>query len=769
MNATLRGLETVLQRMDSQSIHQLPAAPATSSSAWTPLLRSHLDHVVPLAEKWRGTLDNILIFVALFSAVITTFFNQSLTALSEDPGSKTNQHLANITDILLLFLGEDRHALNLSQVVEFKPDPYVARSNFFWSLSLIISISIACLAVTTRGFITKLARSSYNQAHKKTTELHLHWRQAEEFLGPTVEILLQMLVVPVALFLVGLLDSLISTSLPSAKSSSKLVLAGGIVSCICCVIVAMFTVYTIVRMRPNSYLGSWLTRPKNTTSSSCSSRTELVSSTVSVKRPSIFGKATSWLRPSLGGSWVVLPTPDVEAASGRSIGKQKYWQRFFRHLTTRDTAVPGSGVRDSPRKPNWEMELLPPEGHAAYHSVISTTHDDDTLHQAITILPSLLDHRRRQAAKEDLPEDSLYATDDEGKTFRHLLSLDVSIRCNVAAADNVTKSLLCDHNNLPAAQRSIASQEHITPPILHLLMSIMSQSARNAYNYNSFDILPKQAPLLGLFFLPFEELQLDEATSSHREQLRLQVINHAYHFLFSLSGIEEATDALDLFAPVQAMKVDIPAILSLQVQSWNLQSRPFLLNLVPEGLGMGMVFKITQNYYCFRSLVKLIFTPSISSVTLKDMAEAIHQVILFHRDEFHGTPSESLDLFVVTHGFLQSLSYAISDKNFNHAGSAFGWNALFKTCIMLIHFIFDQRRVPLPTNEFYPPVLLHGVIVTILGQIRRYNMAQNFQVPVETQEVLLSIQTGEYSEGDKAILLNAFHSIDPSFLPFLSI
>lgn len=42
----------------------IPSAPATSSSGWSPLLRAHLERIQPTVDRWRGTLDTLLVFVS---------------------------------------------------------------------------------------------------------------------------------------------------------------------------------------------------------------------------------------------------------------------------------------------------------------------------------------------------------------------------------------------------------------------------------------------------------------------------------------------------------------------------------------------------------------------------------------------------------------------------------------------------------------------------------------------------------------------------------
>lgn len=43
----------------------IPSVTATNACAWAPLLQSHLGRVQPIVDRWRGTLDTILVFVSL--------------------------------------------------------------------------------------------------------------------------------------------------------------------------------------------------------------------------------------------------------------------------------------------------------------------------------------------------------------------------------------------------------------------------------------------------------------------------------------------------------------------------------------------------------------------------------------------------------------------------------------------------------------------------------------------------------------------------------
>ncbi|EIM86009.1 uncharacterized protein STEHIDRAFT_58585 [Stereum hirsutum FP-91666 SS1] len=118
----------------------IPQAPATSAAAWSPLLRAHLDHIQPTVDRWRGTLDTILVFVALFSAIVTTFFVQSLEGLSQDPGDRTNELLLNLTELVIAVSGVNASHLTIQPPTAFEPEESAVRLNFYWSISLILSV-----------------------------------------------------------------------------------------------------------------------------------------------------------------------------------------------------------------------------------------------------------------------------------------------------------------------------------------------------------------------------------------------------------------------------------------------------------------------------------------------------------------------------------------------------------------------------------------------------------------------------------------------------
>ncbi|KAF8145387.1 hypothetical protein K438DRAFT_1735534 [Mycena galopus ATCC 62051] len=226
----------VLRRIDERqtaadlSQRPMPEVPATSSSAWNALLRSSLTETIqPKVERWRSGLDALLVFLGLFSAIVTSFFVQSLSALQQDPTVRTNELLTNLTEIyILLSAGAQPADLHIAQPVVFHPDSTDVRLNAVWSLSLILSLSIAALAVACRGYLNMVGWSRFTKASKKLIDIQTRWASSERFLGPTIELLPQLLVVPVLLFIAGLLDTLFSGVLQLQPAPKPILFSSGV-------------------------------------------------------------------------------------------------------------------------------------------------------------------------------------------------------------------------------------------------------------------------------------------------------------------------------------------------------------------------------------------------------------------------------------------------------------------------------------------------------------------------------------------------------------
>ncbi|KAJ7611147.1 hypothetical protein B0H17DRAFT_874938, partial [Mycena rosella] len=190
----------------------IPEVPATNSSAWNALLGSTLkDTIEPRVERWRSGLDALLVFLGLFSAIVTAFLVDSLAGLAEDKVARTNELVANLTDVVIALSGKPATALDITYPTVFRPDSSDVRVNAFWSLSLTFSLSIAALAVGCRGFLNMITWSERKKASERLADIWARWNAADRVLRPAIEALPQLLIIPVFLFIVGILDMLFSS------------------------------------------------------------------------------------------------------------------------------------------------------------------------------------------------------------------------------------------------------------------------------------------------------------------------------------------------------------------------------------------------------------------------------------------------------------------------------------------------------------------------------------------------------------------------------
>ncbi|KAG6899813.1 hypothetical protein C0993_006580 [Termitomyces sp. T159_Od127] len=332
--------------------------------------------------------------------------------------------------------------------------------------------------------------------------------------------------------------------------------------------------------------------------------------------------------------------------------------------------------------------------------------------------------------------------------------------------------------------RSLASRSHMTNTILGLVNSLV-QKARFPHQdgHGEFETLCVDAPALALLVVPFSNIsQFEDPVDL--ERLRLEAVNHAYDCL--VSKMEEMHDYLQaphkaFLSVVEEMNVDLNTTL---LQIGNAHSNvPLMLNLLPVKLGTGIHDDLGTNYECFLAVLQLIFTPTVSQLTLKFMVDSIRGVIIYHKDHFCGTPLESRDLFLVTEKLLRILADSLMDS---YHSEGVGWEDLFQTCVTLVLSMFDPNLHGSPQNVqglraqyTYPsaPRLLHGVIIEILSHIRRAGDEsyppddfgpENVLLSNETKAFLLSIElgAGNYNVMEKTDLLNAFRSLDPSLPPW---
>lgn len=259
-----------------------------------------------------------------------------------------------------------------------------------------------------------LTRSRHSQAHKKLGDLHRRWLEANRLLAPTVEFLPQLLVLPVVLFVVGLLDNVISSAVPLSSPFIQVFVAG-ILSSVFDTAVAMYTVWTV--------LHGWLYPDRSPFQSSLMHFWIIYGPSITSATDQLFmnipRSCRSWLSwLTRGSDW----SQNAILAAAHS-------------SSSSDTAVVNVLPQTDHAPKSATLELHDAE---AFHTALKLTHDADIIDQAVAAFPTLIMQCLSQGRKPESIADKLYHVarplDREIDSCAYMLSTEVHARANVSAA-----------------------------------------------------------------------------------------------------------------------------------------------------------------------------------------------------------------------------------------------------------------------------------------------------------------------------------------------
>ncbi|KAJ7509665.1 hypothetical protein B0H11DRAFT_1901073 [Mycena galericulata] len=358
-----------LARLDI-SQQPMPEVPATSSSAWNALLRSALAETIqPKIDRWRSGLDALLVFLGLFSGIVTAFFVGSLSALEPDETARTNELIANLTNILLAISGSAN--LNVTQPAVFQPDK--------------TDLSLAALAVVCRGFLNMATFSRDAKASNKLVDIKTRWSATEGVLGTIIEALPPLLVIPVMLFIAGLLDTLYSSVLRLSPPPAPILAVSGI---------CLFFVFALVVFVAFAIVDGSINPSKSPFQTTLSY---------------IF---YSHLFPALSSLALRLPS----------------WKSGAAEVSTPADTSLGPDADSAVYELSSDAQI--------YHEVIQATHHDDALDHASAALFEVI---RRSLHPVGYPPRIGPLADEEHATLLHLLSPEATIRSSRTAAQVIIR------------------------------------------------------------------------------------------------------------------------------------------------------------------------------------------------------------------------------------------------------------------------------------------------------------------------------------------
>ncbi|KDQ08745.1 hypothetical protein BOTBODRAFT_76675, partial [Botryobasidium botryosum FD-172 SS1] len=176
------------------------------SKFWRQYIKLAEERDFVLVDGWNKSMDVLLIFAGLFSAIVTAFLIEAYKDLSEDITATNNTLLRQIS----ASMGNAQPEGSL-QFIPFKASPSAVRVNCLWFASLIISLSATVVTVLAKQWIDdyddykKYPGSSRERGRIRQSRYMnlLQWG-----IPTIIESLPTLLLTALGLFFIGLVDFL---------------------------------------------------------------------------------------------------------------------------------------------------------------------------------------------------------------------------------------------------------------------------------------------------------------------------------------------------------------------------------------------------------------------------------------------------------------------------------------------------------------------------------------------------------------------------------
>ncbi|KAG8767786.1 hypothetical protein FRC12_006049 [Ceratobasidium sp. 428] len=171
---------------------------AKDAKVWQVYVRETQKADEELVDGWNKSLDVILIFAALFSAISTAFVGISAQNLQQNPADASAQTLLVISRTLLVMSGAD--TTNSSSPVanqdssEFRPSRTVVAINALWFLSLSLSVAVSLIAMLAKEWCHAFMSGRSGETHERARLRQKRWNEIERLKMIDVLTLLPLLI-----------------------------------------------------------------------------------------------------------------------------------------------------------------------------------------------------------------------------------------------------------------------------------------------------------------------------------------------------------------------------------------------------------------------------------------------------------------------------------------------------------------------------------------------------------------------------------------------
>ncbi|KAJ7930574.1 hypothetical protein B0H13DRAFT_886076, partial [Mycena leptocephala] len=183
---------------------------AAAAKLWAVYVSEAEKYDKALVETWKSDMEGLLIFAALFSAILTAFIIESYRSLNPDSGDLTVQLLAQISQQIAA--SANGSTFNITQSTPFTPAPASLVCNGLWFISL--GFSLACALIAT--LVQQWSRDFLHRADMRSAPIirarifsYLYYGLKRFQMHTVVEIIPLLLHTSLFLFFCGLIAFLI--------------------------------------------------------------------------------------------------------------------------------------------------------------------------------------------------------------------------------------------------------------------------------------------------------------------------------------------------------------------------------------------------------------------------------------------------------------------------------------------------------------------------------------------------------------------------------
>ncbi|KAJ7166579.1 hypothetical protein C8R46DRAFT_263957 [Mycena filopes] len=190
--------------------HDSDSDEAAAAKLWAVYISEAEKYDGALVESWKSDMEGLLIFAALFSAILTAFIIESYKSLNPDSGDVTVELLGQISQQLAA--AANGSTFHIPPRSHFTPPASSILCNAFWFISL--GLSLACALIATlvqqwaRDFLHKTQIQSAPVIRARTFS-YFYYGLKRFGMHRMVEVIPLLLHTSLALFFTGLIAFLI--------------------------------------------------------------------------------------------------------------------------------------------------------------------------------------------------------------------------------------------------------------------------------------------------------------------------------------------------------------------------------------------------------------------------------------------------------------------------------------------------------------------------------------------------------------------------------